>query len=110
MTDGDIYVPALKLFCINRSEKDLNRFQITVSFRRTGRNICSGGLPIYHLAPSEERQVVLRCIDFVGFGSVATGMRLIHTSVPLNYSVTLTMGDAQVDVLTGVLRFKIIDY
>lgn len=109
MTDGDIYVPALILLCVNRSEREFNRFQLTASFRRDGRNICTGGLPIYHLAPFEGRRIVLRCIDFIGFGSVATGMRLIKTSVPLDYSVTLTKGDIQVDFLTGVLRFKIID-
>lgn len=105
---NDIYVPAVRLDLISFSQEALKRIRVEAFFRNERQSICSGSVFVANLRPGEDRSLTIKCLDFVGFGSVVKGVPRMETARPLEYSVRIQTDEFSIDVLQGHTSFHIL--
>ncbi len=105
---NDIYVPAVRLDLISFSQEALKRIRVEAFFRNERQSICSGSVFVANLRPGEDRSLTIKCLDFVGFGSVVKGVPRMETTRPLEYSVRIQTDEFSIAVLQGHTSFHIL--
>lgn len=103
-----LYVPALIMRVDNFSDRSFERMLLRVIFRREGDEICRGSIHVTQLVPGESRDVVLKCAESVGFGTVFQGLSLIRTMQELEYQVWVIYEDVMTSPFEGKFKFKLI--
>jgi len=88
----DIYVPCLLVQAVNSSALRTKASTLRVVFLRNGRTFCmaAGSVPV--LEPGKDCELWLRCIELMGFASVARGLSLAETTEPMDYEIHLESG------------------
>lgn len=100
----DIYVPAVLVRTANCGERATPRVTLRALFmKKGGRTFCASANGLPSLRPGESCEIWLKCVESVGFGSVAWGLSLAETTEGLDYMVTLASGRASVAVAKGAL-------
>lgn len=94
----DIYIPSLLVRVTNISALTSNEANLTVEFLKKRRTFCRARGAVQGLKPREYCEMWLKCIDFVGFGSVAWGLSLAETTEGLDYVVFLRSGRTSIIV------------
>ena len=107
--DEMLYVPALRVFVTNRTQSEVSRLFISVVFRTEDTHICRIQIPVLYLQPGETREVLIRCVEIIGFGTIMKGLRLIHTTHAISYTVELTKDDLTAPCDSGDLSFRILN-
>jgi hypothetical protein len=102
--ERDIYVPTLLVRATNISDQTSNTADLTVEFLKNNRTFCRAGGRVPALKPGETSELWLRCIEFVGFGSVAWGLSLAETTGDLDYVIFLNSRRASIVVIRDKLR------
>lgn len=103
------YIPALVLNVYNLSENEFENLRIIAEFSINEERVCRSTLILRKLKPQENKKVFLKCIDFMGFGTVVQGMNLSHTMKEVHYELILRTETAiAITPLTGILKFKIL--
>jgi hypothetical protein len=102
--ERDVYVPSLLIRATNISDLTSKDADLTAEFLKDHRTFCRAGGPVQALKPGEYCEIWLKCIDFVGLGSVAWGLSLAETTVGLDYVVILSSGRASIVVVKDKLR------
>jgi hypothetical protein len=82
-----VYVPALFVRIDNLSDKAIDRLHLRVIFQRQDKDICQGSALVPQLQAGESRDVAIKCLQSVGFGTVFQGLSLIQTTQDLEYKV-----------------------
>jgi hypothetical protein len=100
----DIYVPSLLVRVTNISEGRAGAASVRVDFVRRGRTFCRAYGLVPELKAGENSELWLKCIDFVGFGSVAWGLSLAETTETMEYRISLECQQVGVTVLQSKLR------
>lgn len=103
-----LYVPALFVRIDNLSDSSVERLLLRATFRRKKNDICWGSMYVTHLEPRETRDVSLKCLESVGFGTVFQGVSLIQTMQELEYQVWVTYESVGFSPLQGKFKFKLI--
>lgn len=104
-SDGrDIYIPSLLVRATNISEGTSKPAGLRVEFLRNGQIFCGAFGQLQELKAGESSEIWLKCIDFVGFGSVAWGLSLAETTETMEYRISLEAGNVSVTVLEDKLR------
>lgn len=104
-----LYVPALFIRIDNLSDRSVARLLLRAAFHRGKNDICRGSIYVAHLEPSESRDVSLKCLESVGFGSVFQGVSLIQTMQELEYQVWVTYESVGFSPIQGTFKFKLIE-
>ncbi len=104
-----VYVPALFVRIDNLSEKAIDRLHLRGIFHREDKEICQGSVLVPQLQPGESRDVTIKCLQSVGFGTVFQGLSLIQTTQDLEYKVWVSYERVTVSPLKGKLKFKLVD-
>ncbi|MCP2518885.1 hypothetical protein NLB96_00675 [Candidatus Aminicenantes bacterium AC-335-K20] len=103
------YIPALVLNISNLSENEFENLRIIAEFSINEKRVCRSTLIVKTLKSWENKRLFLKCIDFLGFGTVIQGMNLSHTMKEVHYELTLRTETAiSITPLTGILRFRIL--
>jgi hypothetical protein len=100
----DIYVPSLLVRATNVSDGTARAAAVRVEFLRNGRIFCGAYGLVPELKPGESSELWLKCIDFVGFGSVAWGLSLAETTETMEYRIHLESRAVSITVLQDKLR------
>jgi len=100
----DIYVPCLLVRAVNISTMTSNPASLTVEFVKNKRVFCRAMGSVPALKPEENWEVWLKCIDSVGFGSVAWGVSLAETTEGMEFEVSLSSGGVSIVVVKDKLR------
>ena len=101
------YIPALVLNVYNLSENQFENLRVIAEFSINKKRVCRSILILKTLKPWENKKVFLKCIDFIGFGTVIQGMNLSHTMKEVHYELTLRTETAiSITPLSGILKFK----
>jgi hypothetical protein len=100
----DIYVPCLLVWSTNISGQLSLPVTIRAEFINNGHLFCAAINRIPALEPRKTLEIWLKCIDFVGFGSVARGFTLADTTKGLEYQITLESARASIAVTHGKLN------
>lgn len=103
-----VYVPALFIQVSNLSDRSVERLLLRVIFRRKDDEVCWGSIYVTHLDCGESRDVSLKCLESVGFGTVFQGLSLIQTMKELEYQVWVTYKDVVISPFEGTFKFKLI--
>jgi hypothetical protein len=103
-----LYVPALFVRIDNLSDRFVERLLLRATFRREKNDICWGLMYITHLEAGESRDIALKCLESVGFGTVFQGVSLIQTMQELEYQVWVTYKSVGFSPLQGTFKFKLI--
>jgi len=104
-TEGhDIYIPALLVRATNISSETSKAAGIRAEFLRKGEIFCAADSRIPELNSGESSEIWLKCIDLVGFGSIARGLSLAETTEATEYRISLEARNVTVTVLEGTLR------
>jgi hypothetical protein len=106
---GDVYIPSLLVQVTNMDTEPKDRLVFWAEFGREGRSFCSGLISIYNLPPGESREAQIKCLEPTGFGTIATGLSLMETTVPLNYELWLQAGDLRIKVAESSFSFNILN-
>jgi hypothetical protein len=104
-----IYVPKICVQISNISAQKLKDFRLGATFSRNGNMICRDSVPVNNLMSLETRELYLRCIQSIGFGSVIRGLSLGQTSDDVNYDIWATSGGFYIQFLKGKLHFSLWD-
>ncbi len=102
--ERDIYVPSLLVRATNMSDVTSKNANLTVEFLKNRRTFCKAAGMVQALKPGEYCEIWLKCIDFVGLGSVAWGLSLAETTEGLDYVIILSSGRTSVVVAEDKLR------
>jgi hypothetical protein len=104
--ERNIYVPSLLVRATNISDLTSDAVNLTVAFLKNHRTLCTARSTVPALKPGEYWEIWLKCIDFVGFGSVAWGLTLAETTEGLDYVISLSSGRASIVIVKDKLRAK----
>ncbi len=102
--ERDIYIPSLLVRATNISDLTSNVAYLTVEFLKKQRTFCMARAAVPSLKPGGYSELWLKCIDLVGFGSVAWGLSLAETTEGLDYVMSLSSGRASIIVAADKLR------
>jgi hypothetical protein len=100
----DIYVPCLLVWANNNSEQVSRPVTLRAEFTGNGRPFCAAMNRIAALEPGKTLEIWLKCIDFVGFGSVARGLSLAETIKGLEYRIVVESDRASIVTTHGRLN------
>jgi hypothetical protein len=100
----DIYVPCLLVQATNSSAMTSKPANLRAGFLRNGRAFCMAQGMVPALKPGETWEIWLKCIDFVGFGSVAWGLTLAETTEGMDFEVYLESSGVSIVVTKDKLR------
>ena len=104
-----LYVPVLFVRIDNLSERSVARLLLRVNFQREEKNICWGSIYITQLEPKESRDVSLKCLESVGFGTVFQGVSLVQTMKEIEYQAWVTYKNVGFSPFQGKFKFKLIE-
>lgn len=103
----DLYVPCLLVRTANLTEQTSRSVTLGAEFLKKDRIFCAARNRVPPLKPGETWEIWLKCIDFVGFGSVAWGLSLAETTEGMTFEIVLNSGRASIvaakDKLTSML-------
>ena len=102
--ERDIYVPSLLIRATNISDLTSNAANVTVEFLKNHRTFCMARAAVSTLKPGGYSELWLKCIDLVGFGSIAWGLSLAETTEGLDYVISLSSGRASIVVAEDKLK------
>ena len=102
--ERDIYIPSLLVRATNISDLTSNVAYLTVEFLKKQTTFCMARAAVPSLKPGGYSELWLKCIDLVGFGSVAWGLSLAETTEGLDYVMSLSSGRASIIVAADKLR------
>lgn len=94
--ERDIYVPCLLVRTANVSERTSKPVTLRAEFFKKDRIFCTAVNRVPALRPGEAYELWLKCIDFVGFGSVAWGLSLAGTTEGMGAEISLVSGRASI--------------
>jgi hypothetical protein len=100
----DIYVPSLLVWTTNNSAQVSRPVTIRAEFTSNGRLFCAAINRLPALEAGKTLEIWLKCIDFVGFGSVAQGLTLADTTRGLEYQIALESERASIAATHGILN------
>ena len=104
METRDIYVPSLLVWATNISDRLSRPVTLRAEFTGNDRPFCTASNRIPALEPGETYEIWLKCIDFVGFGSVVQGLTLAETVNGLEYQIVLALDRASITAAHGRLE------
>ena len=104
----DVYVPALVVQTTNTSEQACEQLMLTAYFERERKNICKDSIAITNLKPGETREILLKCLESLAFGTVFKGLSLIQTSKELQYDIWIDSEGASIEIVEGRIKFNIL--
>ncbi len=105
--DRDIYVPCLYVQVVNASGQTSRPATVWAHFTRNGRTFCRAAGSIPALEPGAGSELWLKCIELMGFASVARGLSLAETTEPMEYGVALESGRVSVVVARDKLKSQL---
>jgi len=102
--NGDVYVPLILVRVSNLSDATSRPVEIRAEFLRKERDFCEARGTVPELQPGEIWDMWLKCIEFVGFGSVAWGLPLAETTESMNFNVYLDSDRVSVLLIKDKLK------
>jgi hypothetical protein len=100
----DVYVPCLLVRAVNISSLASKPATLEAEFLKSGRTFCRAMGIVPSLKPGENWEVWLKCIDSVGFGSVAWGISLAETTEGMDYELYLGSGGVSIVIVKDKLK------
>jgi hypothetical protein len=100
----DIYVPCLLVQVVNSSGQGSQPATLRAIFLRNGQFFCGTAGSVPALEPGAGCELWLKCIELVGFASVARGLSLAETTERMDYDVVLESGRVSVVAARDKLR------
>ena len=104
----DVYVPALVVQIANTSEEESEQFMLTAYLKRERKTICKGSIAMNNLGAGETREVILKCLELLVFGTVFKGLSLIQTSKELQYDIWIDSEGVSIKIVEGRIKFNIL--
>lgn len=108
-SSNPIYVPTIRGFVTNSTENELDTLMLRAVIRSGDKIVCQTQIPIMQLQKKETRNISLRCIEMIGFGTIMKGMNLFQTTYENTYSIQMTYNDITVEVFADKLKYKILN-
>ena len=100
----DIFVPCLLARALNSSSLSSKPATLRARFLRKGDVFCAAEGSIPALEPGAGCELWLKCIELLGFASVARGLTLAETTAPMDFEIVLESGGISVVVVKDQLR------
>lgn len=104
----EFYVPSLTVRIKNKSHFPIGKLIIKVYFEVEQRRLCLASALINEFHPGEATEVVLKCLEATGFGTIFKGLSLIHTAKKVTYEVYAEANGISISLLKGDIEFKIL--
>jgi hypothetical protein len=104
----EIYIPTLVVRVTNLTDREFNNLRFDAYFQRDGRTFCRGAASLFRLKPLETKDVYLRCMDSVVFGTVISGLRLMETTDDIRYKVSIYHEKKHVTAAEGSIEFNLL--
>jgi hypothetical protein len=102
--ERDIYVPCLFVQAVNSTTQTSKPATLRAGFLRNGRTFCMAAGSIPTLKPGDGCEFWLKCIELLGFSSVAWGLSLAETTEPMNFEIWLESGRVSIVVAKDQLK------
>lgn len=103
-----LYVPQIRILLSNKSSESLKDLVLKASFEVEGNRLCFDSMPILKLDPGTSSEIVLGCVESLGFGTVFRGLSLIQTAKKVHYEIGLATKNIYFPLTEGYLEFKLI--
>ncbi len=100
----DIYVPCLFVQVVNSSGRGSQPATLRGTFLRDGQFFCGAAGSVPALEPGAGCELWLKCIELMGFASVARGVSLAETTEAMDYEIVLSSGRISVVAARDKLR------
>jgi len=104
----EIYVPVVRCLISNATNETIEILMLYAFFTRKGEGVCQASFPVMGLKPGEEREVSLRCLDSIGFGTVIKGVTLAQTTTDIRYEISAYGKGAYIGLARGEFGFKLL--
>jgi hypothetical protein len=102
------YIPALIINVYNFSENEFENLKVMAKFSIEKKTICRSFSILKKFKPGERKKVLLKCMDFMAFGTVIQGITLSNTMREIHYEISLRTEatSAKANPIKGILKFK----
>jgi hypothetical protein len=105
----EIYVPELRCLISNVTNAMIENLLLYAYFTRKGEDVCGASFPVMRLKPGEERELTLKCLDSIGFGTVIKGVTLAQTTTEIHYELAAQGKGVYIDLGRGDFGFKLLN-
>jgi hypothetical protein len=106
--ERDIYVPCLFVQVANSSSLTSRPVTLRAAFLRNGRTFCGAAGSVPALEPEAGCELWLKCIELLGFASVARGVSLAETTEPMDFVIFLETSRASIVVAKDRLKAQLL--
>lgn len=102
-----LYIPQIKVLLSNKSSEPIKGIVIKAFFEIEGNRLCLDSSSVLKLDPGTSSELILGCIENLGFGALWKGLSLIQTSKKVQYEIGLATENIYFPLTYGYLEFKL---